>query len=50
VNLIILVARNEEYAILKEFAVFEDTPNCREYSLCDRTFCCRPLTFFAQLR
>ena len=33
-NLIILVARNEEYAILKEFAVFENTPNCREYTLC----------------
>lgn len=31
VNLIILVPRNEEYAILKEFAVFEDTPNCRQY-------------------
>ncbi|KAI4127755.1 MAG: hypothetical protein LQ338_003066 [Usnochroma carphineum] len=27
-NLIILVPRNEEYAILKEFAVFEDAPNC----------------------
>ncbi|KAI5242589.1 hypothetical protein E4T42_07630 [Aureobasidium subglaciale] len=27
-NLIILVPRNEEYAILKEFAVFENTPNC----------------------
>lgn len=32
VNLIILVPRNEEYAILKEFAIFEDTPNCREYN------------------
>ena len=32
-NLIILVPRNEEYAILKEFAVFEDTPKCRECSL-----------------
>ena len=31
-NLIILVPRNEEYAILKEFAVFEDTPNCREFT------------------
>ena len=31
VKVIILVPRNEEYAILKEFAVFEDTPNCREY-------------------
>jgi benzoylformate decarboxylase len=29
-DLIILVPRNEEYAILKEFAVFEDTPNCRK--------------------
>jgi hypothetical protein len=28
------VPRNEEYAILKEFAVFEDTPNCREYTQC----------------
>ena len=37
-NLIILVPRNEEYAILKEFAVFEDTPNCREYRLCGHTF------------
>jgi benzoylformate decarboxylase len=35
-NLIILVPRNEEYLILKEFAVFEDTPNCREYNLCGR--------------
>lgn len=33
-NLIIIVPRNEEYAILKEFAIFEDTPNCREYTLC----------------
>jgi benzoylformate decarboxylase len=33
VKMIILVPRNEEYAILKEFAVFEDTPNCREYIL-----------------
>ena len=31
-KMIILVPRNEEYAILKEFAVFEDTPNCREYT------------------
>ena len=31
IKVIILVPRNEEYAILKEFAVFEDTPNCREY-------------------
>ena len=30
VKMIILVPRNEEYAILKEFAVFEETPNCRE--------------------
>jgi benzoylformate decarboxylase len=30
VKMIILVPRNEEYAILKEFAIFEDTPNCRE--------------------
>lgn len=30
INLIMLVPRNEEYAILKEFAIFEDTPNCRE--------------------
>ena len=30
VKMIILVPRNEEYAILKEFAVSEDTPNCRE--------------------
>jgi benzoylformate decarboxylase len=29
-KIIILVPRNEEYAILKEFAVFEDTPNCRK--------------------
>jgi benzoylformate decarboxylase len=34
VKMIILVPRNEEYAILKEFAVFEDTPNCREYTQC----------------
>ena len=40
-NLIILVPRNEEYAILKEFAVFEDTPNCREYSLCRHIFAVR---------
>lgn len=46
-NLIILVPRNEEYAILKEFAVFEDTPNCREYSLCGHShLCCHALTFF----
>ena len=37
-KLIILVPRNEEYAILKEFAVFEDTPNCREHSPCYHTF------------
>lgn len=30
-KLIILVPRNEEYAILKEFAIFEKTPNCRKY-------------------
>lgn len=29
-NLIILVPRNEEYAILKEFALLEMTPNCRK--------------------
>jgi benzoylformate decarboxylase len=32
-KLIILVPRNEEYAILKEFAIFEKTPNCRKFSL-----------------
>jgi benzoylformate decarboxylase len=31
-NLIILVPRNEEYAILKEFAIFENTPKCRKFS------------------
>ena len=30
-NLIMLVPRNEEYAILKEFSIFENTPNCRTY-------------------
>lgn len=30
-NLIILVPRNEEYAILKEFAIFEDSPGCRKF-------------------
>lgn len=39
-NVIILVPRNEEYAILKEFAVFEDSPNCRKYSLCGCYFHC----------
>ena len=29
-KLIILVPRNDEYAILKEFAIFEKTPNCRK--------------------
>ena len=44
-HLIILVPRNEEYAILKEFAVFEDTPNCREYIMCDHSFEARHLRF-----
>jgi benzoylformate decarboxylase len=29
-KLIILVPQNHEYAILKEFAIFEKTPNCRK--------------------
>lgn len=29
-NVIFLIPRNEEYLVLKEFAVFEDTPNCRK--------------------
>lgn len=37
-KLIILVPRNEEYAILKEFVVFEDTPKCRMISLFDNGF------------
>jgi benzoylformate decarboxylase len=30
-KLIILVPQNNEYAILKEFAIFEKAPNCRKY-------------------
>ena len=39
-DLIILVPRNEEYAILKEFEVFEDTPNCRKYRSCGHLYLC----------
>ena len=31
-KLIILVPQNNEYAILKEFAIFEKAPNCRKSS------------------